>query len=305
MRLTSVAEDKKAVRQAKKTARRVDRIQKEGKLEQTVTDADQLLEIRMEALNRISDDRIIARALAVLINPRYETGYRRYGYDQARKAIVCAAFPRITSEAAMEMLKKPILELDATPPFPPAEVQDSLFAFIRRMKDKECMMLLYRRETNGIGHVDADRKQVFAEDIAQLKELGVERLEIAKATPAAVFRCFVQELADESVIRYFAGNEFWIETNREFIPKDLVIRALETSDHRESALIRYQIVDGEVIRSECDLGKHDFVFDSEERERRDDDANRMLVWTHYRCSRCGKKHTVHDDGWGRITEYDN
>ena len=286
-------EERRAVRKAKKTARQADKLLKKRKPEEIALDPEQLRDIRLEALNRITDDAALASVLTALITWKPREKYPNPYDTKSRMELVSAALPRVTSPQAMGMLKKTILEMDFSR-FP----TEAVFSFIRRMNDKDCMLKLY--------HYEGDPKNLslIAGDIETLRRLGAGRLEIARETPAGLFRHFVPELIDEEVIRFYADDPRWIEHNREFIPKDLAIKALERSEHRREALLQYRIVDGVIVKSECEFGMHDFVIDREERDRRDDDQMRFITYTYYRCSRCGQKRTKVDDGRGHVSESD-
>ncbi len=286
--------ERRAIRTAEKTSRQVDKLLKKWKPEEIALDAEhQLRSIRLEALSRISDDTVLARVLIALITWKPKEKYPDPYDTKTRMKLISAALPRVTSPQAMGMLKQTILDMDFDRL--PAE---AINEFIRRMNDKDCMLKLHHH-LNYIGSTHYMR-----ENIDLLKQLGASRLEIAKETRFDLFSAFVPELIDEEVIRFFANDPRWIQTNRSFIPKDLVIKALERSEHRREALLQYQIVDGVVVKSECEFGRHDFVVEREERDRRDDDQMRFITYTYYRCSRCGQKHKKVDDGWGRVSEFD-
>ncbi len=275
--------------------RGLNRIKSQEKLGKLVLDYSARNDVRLEAAGRISDDRVLADILSVLIDPAYEGR----NYDKCRKDIVEKAFPKVSSREAAAVLRGPILRAD----FIPAELSDSVAEYVRRMGDRDCMERIYRDEVRNAGGNDRKLAHVHG-DIQCLRELGASNLEIAKMTPAAVTRNFADELVDDEVIRYFAGDCLWIEKMRNAIPDEKVLSALEGSEHRDEALYGYRIIDGKTYRSPCDFGEHQYEYESEESEPRGDDYNRSITWTYYRCSRCGKERVKVDDGWGRITWHD-
>lgn|GEM_PF-3075590 len=300
-RKTVSREDRKADRQAEKTAREVDKLLRKKKPEELVLDSDRLREIRMEALNRITDDTVLASTLIALIKwqpkERYPDPYDR----ETRMQLITKAFPGIVSEKAMGMMKETVLGIRDHSFY----LRPGLDDLIRRMNDRDCMLRLVNAETvHGMASKVEKNLPVIAEDIEHCKRLGASSLEIAKEIPSHLFHYFAPELADGDVIRFYADDPVWIDQNRDYLPRELVTEALKSSEHQREALLAYRIADGTVVRSECEFGRHDYVIDREEWEARSDEEQRHMKWTHYKCTRCGKRHVRVDDGWGRISEYD-
>ena len=251
-------------------------------------------ENRMDALDRITDEMILARIATKLLDVSSDN-FRR---DKIRSDVLKRTFSRIRSGKAVSVLREPLLKM---PGWSGIEKD-----FVRTTDDAACLLRLYRDEaehTEKMQRYGSDkpgRTELLAGDIAHLKRCGVSNLEIAKATPIGQLPYYAGELIDEDVIRHYANNAAWIQCVRDLVPKETVLRALEGNAYRDKALFHYQIVDGVTYHSECEFGIHDLVLIKEERERRDDDQMRELIRSHYRCSRCGIKRVRIDDGWGRV-----
>ena len=140
---------------------------------------------------------------------------------------------------------------------------EGLSAFIRRTKDKPCMLRLYKEQAADTAkyrlndNCPSKNEEILAltsEDIGRLKQCGCNDLEIAKITPVNLLKYYERELINEEVIRFYADNKAWIGAMRQYIPEEKVISALEGSEHRLKALEAYHIPDGIVHLSKCDFG---------------------------------------------------
>lgn len=272
-------------------------IKTDEKLTKLALDMGARPDVRGAATERITDEGRLARIVEELWS--YEP--INAAHKKCRAEIFASALPRISSPDAVITVKAAIMRSKYFPP----ELQESLFPFIRRTKDFDCMMKLFRHETRISAPLsDEKRLDEIRSDIAALRELGVSKSELAdEATPKAV-RELVPELVDEETIRARADDLYFMDELRGAVPDELVIRAMEGDSRRDKVLYRYRIIDGVTYKSECDFGNHEYVFERVETEENYEDCQHPMSRTYYRCRLCGKRKVEYDDGWGRKSTHE-
>ncbi len=266
----SLFSPKTCSRSKAKAERALSGISGDGALAEVVLDVRARSDIRKKALDMISDDETLADIVSVLADGGADG---RSGYDPYRRCLVEKAFCRAASKSALSVMIKDLCRMP-------------LYELKSLIKNDEVKEKIVKNAA------DAARA---ADDPVGFSNLMISLMpeRLPELIPA---------LASKELLLFHADHAEWIARVRAYMPKEAVLAAFDDDPRYERALFDYQIADGEIYRSECDFGVHDYVFVPEltERVENPEENDHPAFCSHFRCSRCGRERIQYDDGYGRI-----